>query len=340
MKLPSVRIRILLAIIAAAIIAVGFFVWTFNSRVEAPWETNRQDQPADNRQPRALNGELVAPELVQEPIVGLMIENHVDARPQAGLAAASIVYEALAEGGITRFLAIYPVSTIPERVGPVRSARPYYIDLASEYGALYGHSGGSPEALARLKNDSHVTDLNEYSNGKYFWRDSVRYAPHDLLTSGEKLRAAAIAKELATSTVSSWKFGDQSFGTSTPTVSLNYSSYDTHRVTWQYDATSTRYIRFQGNEEHQDESGVITADTIIIQIAPTEILDAVGRRDIDLIGSGKGYLIRNGQRQAITWHKNSAPDRTQFKDQFGGDVSLKPGKIWIEIVPDESVITF
>src|SRR3989344_7322518 len=122
----------------------------------------------------------------------IMVENQIDARPPSGLAQAKIVYEILTEATITRFLAIYDLSENLQKIGPVRSARPYFIDLALEYGALYAHSGGSPAALERLKDDDSISNLDEFFgyNSGYFWRDNQRSAPHNLYTSSSLLAEA------------------------------------------------------------------------------------------------------------------------------------------------------
>ena len=141
-------------------------------------------------QPRWLDGILVPVNEVNAFPVAVVIDNDVLARPQAGLARASLVYEAPVEGGMTRYLAIFPADIDLEVIGPVRSARPYFVVWAEELRALFVHCGGSPEALARLKADT-VYDLNEFYNNAYFWREESdnRSAPHNVLISGTNGRA-------------------------------------------------------------------------------------------------------------------------------------------------------
>src|SRR5690606_23920743 len=122
--------------------------------------------------------------------VGIMIENHYDARPLSGLADASVVYEAPVEGNYTRFLAVFPEDAEVQKIGPVRSARTYYLDWVSEYpDMLYMHVGGSPDALEKIKTHG-IFDFNEFYRGWYYWRDSGRYAPHNVYTSSALFQKA------------------------------------------------------------------------------------------------------------------------------------------------------
>jgi hypothetical protein len=131
-----------------------------------------------------LDGKPVGSASEQRPrVISIMIDNHPGARPQSGLSQAQVVYEVPVEGEFTRYFAIFNASTTVDKVGPVRSARPYFLDWLQEYGdALYIHSGGSPEALQILRN-STLFDANEFFRGAYFWRGTDHLAPHNLYTS-------------------------------------------------------------------------------------------------------------------------------------------------------------
>jgi hypothetical protein len=161
---------------------------------------------------RLLDGVCVdSQEKVNPELVAVMIENHTDARPQSGLAYAPVVYEVPVEANYSRFMAIFPVDTEVKKVGPVRSARPYYLDWLREYGKdiLYMHVGGSPDALAIIASDKNIFDFNEFYNGPYFWRSADRYAPHNVYTSSENWKIAWKDKGVKENTdFKSWKFRD------------------------------------------------------------------------------------------------------------------------------------
>ena len=129
-------------------------------------------------------------ESVTESLVAVIVENHKDAQPLAGITQADIVYEAPAEGGIPRLLALFRKNTLIEKVGPVRSARPYFLDWLSEYGTpLFFHVGGSPESLRRIAQEN-IRDMDEFSRSWYFWRSSQRRAPHNTYTSSKLWKRA------------------------------------------------------------------------------------------------------------------------------------------------------
>jgi hypothetical protein len=167
-----------LVIIAALLVlgGIGFGAYTLLT----PDKPAPKAAPVKKAEPKSstvasnLTGLPVAPELNKKPVIGVMVENSVDARPQAGLTDAGVVFEAIAEGGITRFLALYQ-DTEASSVGPIRSIRPYYIDWGLGFDAAFAHVGGSPEALQRIKNDN-IKDLDQSFNPNYYERVSNRYS--------------------------------------------------------------------------------------------------------------------------------------------------------------------
>ena len=131
-------------------------------------------------------GEEVKKEVLDNIAVLAIVENSEAARPQSGLNAADIVYETMAEGGIPRFIALFQ-SGDAQKIGPIRSARSYFLDISKEYNLPFAHCGGSAEALDEIKNEN-LMSMNEMTNASTYWRDSIRKAPHNLYTSTEKLR--------------------------------------------------------------------------------------------------------------------------------------------------------
>lgn len=269
-------------------------------------------------------------------VLGVMIDNHPDARPLSGLAQARIVYEAFAEGGITRYLAIFSAADQVEKVGPVRSARPYYVDWFREYGdSAYLHCGGSPQGLQYIK-DIGLFDVDQFFNGPYFWRDNQRDAPHNLYTNtthwtdmsedkgakhNKKVWQGWLFANSETAAVSS---------TQVSAVTLNYSR--DYIVSWNYEAG--RYARSINNKLHKDSQGTtMSADTIIVQEMPTKVIDDYGRKEMETVGAGNVRVLYNGQMIRGTWKKISPTDRTRFYDEAGMEIGLKPGQIWVQIVP-------
>ena len=268
--------------------------------------------------------------------LSIMVENSEGARPQSGLDKANIVYEVLAEGGITRFLAIY-YDQDTEEVGPVRSARPYFVSKSLEHQAIYVHVGGSEEAYNFIK-EENIDDINEFVDFQPFWRAQDRMPPHNLYTSTTKLRKEAnklgyiemIKKQ-------EYQFeidrNERLTGRETNSIVIPYNN--TYKVSYRYQPNSTRYLRFMNDEPHIDArtKEQLAVDNIIIQFADTKIIDKEGRLAVDFIGKGKGLLFFKGNSEEIIWEKQDLQSRTIFMYKEGNRIALTPGSVWIQIVP-------
>ncbi|MEK7073643.1 MAG: DUF3048 domain-containing protein [Patescibacteria group bacterium] len=266
----------------------------------------------------------------------VMIENHSDSRSQSGLSAAKLVFEAPVEGGITRFLAVFAASSTVREIGPVRSARPYYLDWAFDLGADYAHVGGSPEAftkIARLR----LHDIDEFAYGATaFWRSSRRYAPHNAYTSVELLNGVREERAwAATSTAASWRYADpetpEERPTSTPNLVIDFSA-PSYRVEWRYQHGDNAWRRFQAGAPHADLDGTpIMAKNVVVIRTETQVVDAVGRLKLRTIGSGKAWVFRDGRMITGRWKKLAAEDRIHFETVDGKEISFIPGPTWIEV---------
>ena len=193
--------------------------------------TTSLSKPAETKYYSPLTGVEVPNEAAtKQAVTGIMIENSPDARPQSGLKQAGIVYEAIAEGGITRFLALYQEAK-PRLIGPVRSVRMYYVDWVAPYNASVAHIGGSAAALAEVRNGNY-RDIDQFFNAGSYWRASDRYAPHNVYTSFEKLDALNSAKGYNESSFTAWprQNGKASSAPDATSVAINFSSalFNTH----------------------------------------------------------------------------------------------------------------
>lgn len=278
--------------------------------------------------------------------IGVMIENlaSTEVRPQWGLSKASIVYETLAEGGITRFLAVY-VDTDAPKIGPIRSARPYYVDFAAENDSLYVHAGGSPEGLAAARKLGS-NDVNALSGGGYFLRGAGR-APHNLYTSGELLARYMRDKKLEEEVPSSerWTFADDPALEARPkdedakALVIDWSSGSSYDVRYVYDRTSNSYKRFHGDVAHNDRNSEeqIAVKNILIQRVPVEgyYSSGKGRISLTVTGEGSGFVVKNGEIIAATWKKPTQDARLRFYDAIGVEIPLSRGNTWVEVVPGD-----
>lgn len=280
--------------------------------------------------------------------VAVMVNNHPQARPQSGLHKADIVYELLAEGDITRFLAVFQ-SERPENIGPVRSARIYYVELAKGLGSLYVAHGYSPEAKEKLEN-GYIDDLNGMVyDGTLFHRASFRQAPHNsYITFDNVLKGAEQNDFKMDKAPKPFKFltekeSESLTGEPAERVSVLYSSNDMFNADYEYDAGLGKYKRYSNDEQTIDlESKTpVLLDNIFIVETDHRVVDDYGLKEIDLESGGRAYLLQKGTWKQIEW-KNV--DGRIVPMQNGQEVSLLPGKTWVNVVPSkpglEQVVQF
>ncbi|WP_082652002.1 DUF3048 domain-containing protein [Gorillibacterium timonense] len=273
------------------------------------------------------------------------VENSPAARPQTGLSQADLVYEVLAEGEITRFLAVYQ-SEKPEVIGPVRSMRPYFAEIGVGLGAMLVHAGWSQDGMnmmVKLKAD-HLDGV--YADGVTFWRSKDRKAPHNLYTSWEKIQDGAARHKFSTqwtnpglsfASVGESVVNEEAVWQPASKVTIPYIMG--YKVGYEYDAETGVYNRFMAGQPHVDkDSGKqLTAANVLVIEASHKILDKEGRRAVDVNSSGKGYLIQQGHQRSVTWSRKDGVIRV-FAN--GAELPLVPGKTWIQIVPLGTVPEF
>ncbi len=304
--------------------------------------------------------------------LGVMVENHAEARPQSGLSRADIVYEAVAEGGITRFLAIFYCGASAEdlTIGPVRSARTYYLDWISEYGEfpLYAHVGGAnvpgkANALGQISSYGWLSggnDLNQFSIGfPTFWRDYERLdhpvaTEHTMYSTTDKLWEIAQKRGITNrdqegnewdKSFVSWKFKDEGKdqGEVDKIEITFWSGYKEYNVTWEYDKEAKVYKRSNGGGPHKDLNNdqQLAAKNVAVQFARERgPIDDLKHLLYDTTGTGQALIFQDGQVIKGTWKKADREDRTKFLDSQGKEIEFTKGEIWIEIVPDRQNVEY
>lgn len=288
---------------------------------------------------RWLDGVLVVPEKALAFPVAVVIDNDILARPQAGLGRASLVYEAPVEGGMTRYLAVFPADADLSAVGPVRSARPYFVAWASELNALFIHCGGSPEALTQIKSAS-LFDLNEFFNSNYFWRENsdTRSAPHNVLTSGDNWRSYLNNRGLVEKTVDAWLFKiEAEHASSSQDISVSFSS--NFQALWRYESSTNEYLRFFNGTESKDEADKIKAKNVIVHYLDSQVLDKSGRLHLDMTGTGQALMCIDGVCLTGKW-KKQGNDRTRYYYENEEEIKLNPGITWIEVADDNTKVDY
>jgi len=291
-----------------------------------------------------LSGRQVDASINARPVVGVMIENSTDARPQSGLNDAGVVFEAVAEGGITRFLALFQDKN-PSYLGPVRSVRPYYIQWAMGFDAGIAHVGGSPEALQNIKSWK-AKDLDQFANGAYFRRITSRVAPHNVYTSMDQLFELSNKKGYSTSTFTGFP-RKTAAASKTPTakaidLTISSSAFNVH---YDYDVTNNRYLRSEGGVAHNviDEKGTATqlAPDVVVALVMAQGLNADGiHTTYASLGSGHAYVFQDGTVTEGTWKKNSQSEQLSIVDAAGKPLKLNPGQTWLRAVADTSRVAY
>lgn len=293
---------------------------------------------------RATDGILVTDTEAKKQPIALMIENAAfgGVRPQHGLSEAEIIYEVVVEGGITRLMAVYSAAELPSKIGPMRSARPTYLEFVSEYDALYGHAGGSPESLQAI-DGLGLKDLSALSaDGRYYYRDGEKVAPHNLFTSNDLLHYALRDKQLeeVVSTFEQWKFKDDTPPSNKPReerfVEIDFGSGPLYEVRFVYDFANNLYDRYNGGELQRDANSeqTLTARNVIVQIVPAaEGAGDNGRVNFSVTGEGDAYIARDGKIIEGSWQKKDRTARTQFFDENEDLIELNRGTTWVEILP-------
>jgi hypothetical protein len=324
--------KIIFLVLAILLIAgVAFGAYKFLQGEKTP-SVNQANPAKPTTVQSKMTGLQVAPEVNEKQVTGVMIENSPDARPQSGLLQAGFVFEAIAEGGITRFLALYQ-DTTADYIGPVRSVRPYYLDVVASYDAAIAHVGGSPDALAKIK-AMGIKDLDQFQNPGAYERVRNRAAPHNVYTSSAKLEAVEQQKGYTKSEYTGFEHAraeEKSATVTAKTINLNISSA-LYNVRYDYDPTTNAYLRFVGGAPATDEkSGKQLSPKAVIAIETNRTQNGV-YSVYGMTGSGKVTIFQNGTVIGGTWERPQEKSQYVFKNEAGQVVKVVPGQAWMTLV--------
>jgi len=378
--------------------AGGFFLLLFLGTIAyaavSYLRWNRDEGVRRYRSTKSLEVKVGEPKDVESPINGvlytksqaeifmkrrplaIMVNNHVQARPQFGLSEADLIYEAVAEGGITRFLALFHANDV-DKIGPVRSARVYYEDWAAEFNAFYAHWGGAymddddkahqddpdyqftchPEADAYAKiNRIGLPSLDQMWLGTTaYWRENSRGVAmeHTGFTSTQKLYNEAPNRYPEEGWQKFEPFGTWIFKDDLPEAdrpeagSFEFSfweGYPDYDVRWEYDPKTNEYIRYQGGKKQIDAGNnrELRAKNVIVQFTDQGFFgDKKNHLKYKTIGTGKAKVFLDGRVIDAEWHKGAIRERTRFFDATTGEeIQFNRGQIWIEVVPSGNEISY
>ncbi len=347
----SKGIVILVIILIALIIIAGvllFFKITGTQmknedlQYEMQAQTNTQeDAPeiVEMKEPQIFKG-------TDRPIA-VMIDNHEGALPQGGLNDAYLVYEIIVEGGESRLMALFKGKDV-EKIGPVRSARHYFLDYALENDAVYVHFGESPQAKKDIKNLGVDAINGIYENSEAFWRTKDKRAPHNVATSIEQIKKIAEANKYTlkstNKSVLNYSVNSVDLGETAKNANKVVIPYcDWNEVTYTYNVEEKRYYRnSKGVDETDWTTGEpVTTKNIIIQKAKNTTLndgENKGRQNLHNIQVLEGYYITEGKAIEITCEKTSRSSKTIYKDLEGNEIEVNDGNTFIQICPIDAKI--
>lgn len=384
MRLSTIR-RILAALIALCVTAA--MLGSCGSRQEPPLPPEpQQEEPAPTPQPAAEpqpaedpqpepepepepDPDLFVPDGNINPLTGLcdgisdealerrpiavMINNIKTALPQWGISKADIIYEMLAEGRITRLLAIYQDYSKIERLASIRSARPYYMDIAQSYGAVYIHFGGSVpayNAIAARKDLIHIDGIKGSWEGTVFFRDPTRRAQmgleHSVYTTGEYLQTAmdklaSQGKDLAQSEhPSAFRFGERlsenSAADGQPAKKVTVTFSPSHKPWFEYDEETGKYLRFEYGSEQMDgwhDVQIAAENVLVLRMATRDVPGSdLHLIEITTTGSGEGYYFCGGKYIPITWQKEKYNSEIRYFDETGEELTFARGQTFVSCV--------
>jgi hypothetical protein len=290
------------------------------------------------------------PEFLNHKPLGVMINNANPARPQAGISKADLVYEIVAEGGITRFLAIF-YSELPEKVGPIRSVREYYLVIVKELGdSMLMHIGYSPQALQKIK-EWNVLSLG--LAGADFYRDN-RGNPEiatehtafanskDLFNFGKSVNYDQPLN------LKAWKFNESFDSTNlleAKNIQIDFWYEGDYSGFFKFDSSRNEYIRYSGLTNNNPQiliddltKSEVRVKNVIVQFAEEFPIpnDDKNRLDYQMVGTGKALIFRDGYVINGSWKKDSLNDRTLFYNSMNQEVEFNRGKIWVSVVPSRN----
>lgn len=383
--LNNQKTKIVLGLVGLFLLTTGisfalFSYFTGVSTVISPVSPTQKRAAIDTSAPKTeecpLNGKLYTK--AEKDIWGgrrplnIMIENHEDSRPQSGLTAADIVYEAIAEGGVTRLMAVFYCGASAQdiQVGPVRSARIYFMDWASEYGdsPLYVHVGGAnkpgpADALGAIKRYGweQYNDMNQFSIGfPTFWRDYERLGrevatEHTMYSTTDKLWKVAAERELTNKDKNGaswdqsfvkWRFTDGKPSSSGKISKISFpfwSGYNGYSVEWDWDSSTNTYKRINGGQVHKDldnDQQLMASNVVILYTKAKGPIDELKHMLYTTTGAGRALIFQNGELIEGTWAKESRTEKTKFLDKKGKEVQFVRGPIWIEVLDPSSKVEY
>lgn len=329
----EVRLAFMLVALTVILVAFGFVLLLGGGAADSAEDKIEEEAQDEVGFFNPWTGEALAEEYNEdEYIFGVMVENAFDAWPLSGVEDAFLVIEAPVEGSIPRFLTFFTGGQEVDQIGPVRSARPYYVDWAYGFDVIYGHVGGSPEALELIRSIG-LMDVNEFFVSGVFWRSGARSAPHNVYTSMERFVRYAKDEEFKTQSEGWFTFmpEDRPEEVIEEILITWFDSPSSYDVNWEWNGGVYRRTQGERNTKSLDGDEYLFENVIIME-TDVRSIDEVDRKRLRTEGEGDAVVFKNGRMEEVKWvrHQNG---KLSFEDVWGKEVTLIPGKTWISVIP-------
>lgn len=309
------------------------------------WDNEELDALLDTRPRSQLTGLPINEEYLNRRPIATVINNIHAALPQSGIAQADIIYEVLAEGRITRFVTIHQ-SQMPEMLGPVRSTRNYFVDIALGHDAIFVHHGGSQTGYSQIRNTGATNLDGMQLEGTVFWRDrtypawhfntGTRPMEHSSFTSWERIQNHVTARNIRDTTEFNFglTFGVQPAGMEvSPANTIRVPFSDQYVRTFVFDPALGLYMVYNQHGPHQDgiDAQQLGVANVLVQLTSIRVVDNEGRRAVQTTGTGSGYFATGGNVVPVTWARENLSTALRWYYQDGTPLILTPGRTWVNI---------
>lgn len=305
------------------------------------YPTEQIRMEADGKIQSYLTGLMTDVEIANRRPLAVMISNDKAALPHYGMNQAGVIYEAPAEGGMNRFLALIENYDDLERIGSVRSCRTYYTYFSEEFEGVYTHFGQSDFALPFLERMEHINGIDG-KGGQAFYRTKDRKAPHNAYTSGDRIKEAmkthGISPEYSSEYQGHYRFAREDSpvlledGFAADYVSPGYPINDPW---FEYNKEDGLYYRYQYGGPHKGDEGQFAVKNILFQYCHWKYYEPSEYLDINVHHPNSGYYFTNGKGEVVTWEKDGEKGVTHYYDKNGQEILLNPGKTWVCIIQTE-----
>lgn len=344
------RTILILILLGAVGGGVWFFLQTGGNQTELEAIKKGETKADEIYYSRLTGREVSNKDIPTQAATCVMIENSPAARPQSGLNEAGVIYEAIAEGGITRFMAIFQEAK-PNYIGPVRSVRLTFAEMAKPYHCSIAHVGGSDNALRLIRNNSGFRDIDQFYNAKYYWRIRKRASPHNVYTRSSMLDELNYSKGYRTSEFAGFArikpdTKPEAPATKANKITISMSS-NLYSPVYTYDANTNKYLRayVQGGahySENENGSKVQNAPDVVVAMKVNAVARAgeEAYADYTTTGTGDAAIFQNGGVIQGRWSRADKDSELKFTDASGNEIQLNRGQTWITLHPSNGKVTW